>query len=787
VEIRSSLESGTIKRARRIGSKSGESDVDTGDCIVVSSQTNQDHRGSILQTGDGDAPFTLPVLTSSLTSPPQRTDLINARLQTKLEDVKISQNSITDCNKRLGECSNQKHSACALSGTPKAACSGESLSNLLSLDKDDSHDREKLVERPYLDEKYLVTSVPYINTGVLALEASINDQPIHLNSGSILPAHNSTGSCSIQGVQISPNNPMTSKRTPLPTEKVEVQGNASRLLSNIVRDPRYKLTKTPTSANFTARRASSTPGIEKHKNSAIVTSKIAASTINSHGESQPLHIVSSSGDIETRQLCTPVCLSTDLSIVMSVPSIRTLASSTSTENGSACTIHEDSQAFTTFPSKFQVYTTHSVQKSQAPKQKRRHKRNAASQTSQDIIAPTVRSQLGTSDQSPSSMAQKSGSNDNSFLKSILARQTSFELNPKHRLPSLTIHSMPSEVGAGNRSQIQLPPIHTIHGELPASQVISPPAVGFTVDNRAESVLPPAEVTALVESLSKNASIVIPHTDSSSPVTGAWHPIGVIMWQTLQNFYSWYGNTTGLTTTNFLEFELVDVHWQTQKSFRVPHGNLNYFRALKQHIWDLYWTANSVNNGILPFRVSVTTCSIDTKESGEPSPGSKVSDSKNLPNLSIYQYKDQILPWNRLKQDASHPSSSDSPSNNRKISLPDRILEPTSSVSTENTLAPLASPLENLPSLKISNASPTIGLLCDSAQSTPAQSSPQITHWHSHSIPRQSIIDTQMGHTDTLRLHFSRPTSESSNAHLRTDADKAALRRAAIHLVCSSFY
>jgi hypothetical protein len=78
-----------------------------------------------------------------------------------------------------------------------------------------------------------------------------------------------------------------------------------------------------------------------------------------------------------------------------------------------------------------------------------------------------------------------------------------------------------------------------------------------------------------------------------------------MWQSLPDFYKWYSDTMGSIEIGKLKFELMDVHWQPEKSFVVPEGNLNHFRQLKQYVWDLFWVASHLNNGPLLFRVVIS--------------------------------------------------------------------------------------------------------------------------------------------------------------------------------------
>ena len=128
-----------------------------------------------------------------------------------------------------------------------------------------------------------------------------------------------------------------------------------------------------------------------------------------------------------------------------------------------------------------------------------------------------------------------------------------------------------------------------------------PPVIFTLDNRAESSLPTLDVQPLVESFTQNTTAIVPTSNREATS----HPISVIMWQGLVDFYKWYGQVAKVQEIGPLMFELIDVHWQEEKSFVVPEGSLNYFRTIKQYIWDLYWLAVHINKGHSVFRVLIT--------------------------------------------------------------------------------------------------------------------------------------------------------------------------------------
>ena len=140
----------------------------------------------------------------------------------------------------------------------------------------------------------------------------------------------------------------------------------------------------------------------------------------------------------------------------------------------------------------------------------------------------------------------------------------------------------------------------------SSQLIQkyrPPAVVFTIDNRAESRMLTNDVQSFIEQFTKKARVIPPATQRST--SQCVYPIGVIMWQSLPDFYKWYTETIGLTGIGPLRFELIDVKWQTEKAFVVPEGDLNCFRTLKQYVWDLFWVASNLNGGPSLFQVTIS--------------------------------------------------------------------------------------------------------------------------------------------------------------------------------------
>ncbi|CAL3972334.1 unnamed protein product [Diplocarpon coronariae] len=149
-----------------------------------------------------------------------------------------------------------------------------------------------------------------------------------------------------------------------------------------------------------------------------------------------------------------------------------------------------------------------------------------------------------------------------------------------------------------------------------SRVYRPPAVIFTIDNRAESPLSTADFKYFIDKFTQSVRVVVApnqHTDHM-------HPIGVIMWQSLPEFYKWFSEVTGTVGIGAWIFELTDIHWQPEKSFVVPEGSLHYFRTLKQYIWDLHWVASHLSKGLSLFRVSISQLPLGQREHYFP-PGS----------------------------------------------------------------------------------------------------------------------------------------------------------------------
>ncbi|KAE9368700.1 hypothetical protein N431DRAFT_415338 [Stipitochalara longipes BDJ] len=165
-----------------------------------------------------------------------------------------------------------------------------------------------------------------------------------------------------------------------------------------------------------------------------------------------------------------------------------------------------------------------------------------------------------------------------------------------------------------------------------TQKYRPPAVVFTIDNRAESRMLTTDVQSFIEQFTKNARVIPPATQLYT--SQCVYPIGVIMWQSLPDFYKWYMETTGSTEIGPLRFELIDVKWQTERVLIVPEGDVSYFRTLKQYVWDLFWVASNLNGGPSLFQVSISPYQPrDAAVSSQPSVWNSVNSTHPLPRAS----------------------------------------------------------------------------------------------------------------------------------------------------------
>ncbi|KAJ5037335.1 uncharacterized protein L3040_007511 [Drepanopeziza brunnea f. sp. 'multigermtubi'] len=248
----------------------------------------------------------------------------------------------------------------------------------------------------------------------------------------------------------------------------------------------------------------------------------------------------------------------------------------------------ESGPLNTFPSAFSGMNTDSLDQQRSQPAKRRGRKPAndeGGKSQRDIVASTILSQ---SQMVPSTNVhtENRGWGSSAILTG----------SPRGGSPTI-----PHGYDQSHQPQ---PPRPSASPPLAASsqppEQYRPPAVIFTLDNRAESLLTTADAQAFVETFTQNSRVVL---SNSYPIRV--EPIGVIMWQNWPGFSKWYMENTGVAETGDLRFELIDVHWQPEKSFVVPEGSLHYFRTLKQYIWDLYWVASNMNKGPGMFRVSIS--------------------------------------------------------------------------------------------------------------------------------------------------------------------------------------
>lgn len=404
----------------------------------------------------------------------------------------------------------------------------------------------------------------------------------------------------------------------------------------------------------------------------------------------------------------------------------------------------------TFPSNFSVLTSEAVQRNQASGNrigKRRGKKSAPGTPNRADDRPV------------SSNTLPVFGLDNQQSGHFLSRR---EVRPedgpsrhpfqvKDQLPQ--IRSMEPKPGITNN----VPHIHHITQpqRSPPPRTIQatfqPPPVIFTLDNRAESPLATSDVQPFIESFTQNTSVLLPVPTSDKEASA--HPVSVIMWQTLVDFYKWYAEISSSKEVGPLMFELLDVHWQEEKSFVVPNGNLNYFRTIKQYIWDLYWLAVDINKASTLFRVLVTPFQTH----------SAVSPSRQESNWRPVNTRISDLP--AASHGSSHHGHMVAESRSVSQSLQQRQLAP--SPSLPNTILgdrPMSShrPLHRTSPMSLSAA----------LQSPPSSS-------HKSFNPSQGI-DYDLGghHRHQSLLSQSQPAGSPSMHHARTTLDQTWLRERA---------
>ena len=247
----------------------------------------------------------------------------------------------------------------------------------------------------------------------------------------------------------------------------------------------------------------------------------------------------------------------------------------------------DTGPFTTFPSNFSVLTTESVQqKNQAKPGKKRGRKPANQNIEQPVFEPAVDRSAG--DMHDYARPPEASNTSQTEHESISAQSV---------LPAIPV--------SHGFYQTKLPPRPTLTPPPKLSTLPSgnyrPPAIEFTINNEAQSDLSPNDFQSCVDKFKLNARAIITGTNNPKCI----HEIDVIMFETMPWFLGWYLDTTGMVEVGALKFELIDVHWLQDNSRVVPEGDLLRFRALKQHIWDLYWIAMDMNKSLGQFRVTIS--------------------------------------------------------------------------------------------------------------------------------------------------------------------------------------
>lgn len=253
-----------------------------------------------------------------------------------------------------------------------------------------------------------------------------------------------------------------------------------------------------------------------------------------------------------------------------------------------------------FPSTFSVLTSDEVQRNQTSNRggRRRGKKPPDSLGAHGRVEDRPTSQtIASGDVQPEFLATRQEARSDDGQPRASPEFT--KLQPSIRRPLSAASNMPQVYHSVQLRGSATPPLSSTAPHA----TFQPPPVTFTIDNRAESPLQNSEIQPFIESFMQNTAVILPFTASDKEPSS--HPINVIMWQGLNELYRWYGQLLHVQEIGPLMFELIDVHWQEERSFVVPEGNLNYFRTMKQYVWDLYWFAVNVNKGPTVFRVVVT--------------------------------------------------------------------------------------------------------------------------------------------------------------------------------------
>ncbi|KAL2063406.1 hypothetical protein VTL71DRAFT_5211 [Oculimacula yallundae] len=354
--------------------------------------------------------------------------------------------------------------------------------------------------------------------------------------------------------------------------------------------------------------------------------------------------------------------------------------------------------FSTFPSSFSVLTTESVQqKNQTKYGKKRGRRP----NSHNFEQP----QTGPSAIVPQSEADKT----EPFTQDGSPKQTSESASSTQETARTGQSGLPAISVSHGFYQTKLPPRPTttpppVQSSYP-SEGYRPPALVFRVDSKAITDLQTADFQSFVEKFKTNARAIIECVKPPSNI----HEIDPIMFHGLPFFYQWYTEMTGITDIGSLRFELIDVHWQKEKSFVVPDCNVESFRTLKQYVWDLYWMAMDMNKALGMFRVTISQFPPRGEGSFDVAGTAWKAVNSKIPSKSISAPKSQgimVVPTGVPKHFQSQPKNS--PPNHPLSTLPQlpsiRSTLQSPNLSHINDLK-TASPGITLPSLPSPHQSP----------------------------------------------------------------------------------
>lgn len=781
-ELAQSNEFENTKRSRRKSSKSND---EVGDFIVVSSRPGRDHLDSAHEQDRSS------IVSSYLLSSPSQNSAFNAGQESTSYNLNGAENCSTSNYRETGKSPTLDSPECETFKAlgPEPAPSESTDQSLLLQDK---RDGDGPGSEPLLNNtvKISVLEQEHRSSGIVndscdhsnatgSTPSLVEKRPLQSTSSSpTLVARSQIGSQPEELAKIpEPLMGVKTSRTPLPTERLDVN-LAARRVSPVSLGSSLEVVRSPKGSPCRSDRSGLIVAKAALEDSSATESLKSAEILSPHPSITSIHTEKRQ---ENASIERPMGIGIENLAATATLYIKMMESASSAEIGPTRTPIQDTAHFNTFPSKFQVHTIDSVQQQQNSPNRTWNRKKSISEETRIIVPSSAKSCESIYHSTWASTAEEplgrtqaiSASNMHSMA--ISSDHGRLLLEPEPQTLPTNIIGPPIVAGSASNMDSLAPtsPNTSMPQAQSPTQTFCPPAVKFTVDNRAESILPSGEVSALFASLSNNASVLVMSTSLSRPAA-VQHPIGVVMWQTLPDFYSWYSNKTGARMAWPLKFELMDVHWQSRKSFILPFNELNHFRALKQYIWDLYWVAINVNRAVIPFRISIANYGEDIEVLSSSSP-QLVRLAWNFENAH-YQPRDQVFEGNRLPKYLPHNSRSNVPLDTENIHMSAQMQEPRATSSAINTLPPL------LPrsSLKLTGVSPTTTSIGQSAQS-----SSDGGNWHSHRMPREVSAHSPSEHIGAPQLQVSQPTPEPGVERVRTESDKLALRRKALQLVSMS--